>query len=564
MKLITRIQAEGFRSLASTVIEPVGRFTCFVGTNNCGKSNILRALSLFFTDQPEPRVPLNLLRDCYADPRSKKKKQISISVSFSLPSNFRFRKWLEDVDKKLGRDFTIRRRWTYYPPEPIAELARPGHGFKPLDSFTFGQFRDLINFRYIPNRIVPTQVLRDETASFQAAIGRRLRRKGFDAGALLTGLSEAAADILSEADWRMRLSTESIEKLEIFTPPEVAALAAFSGVRAVTATGARVPDYVLGAGTQAFLMFVLLKIIDTDYSRHFGWRQATVWAIEEPESSLHKDLEQRLAIMLGDWSHQDRLKMQVLTTTHSEIFVTTADEGFMVEVEQGVSSARHKKIPELVQRAAVMGISGTLEPVLCFPMNPVVLVEGKLDSWILTHVAQQTGAAPGCKFVSLPELDQTQTGAGAEQMIGYLRRYGRLAQNRAIDAPLVVLFDWEVDDQKLKKAREYYGANSDFRVLRMSASHADPKISPEIHGIERFYPVELFQAAREQDIVDVAIDKKGNISIDREKLRVAKSALADMLCVASDDGWYRHLRKVLDDVKNASSILPGDQIKLNL
>lgn len=505
-----------------------------------------------------------MLRDCYADPRSKKKKQISISVSFNLPSNFRFRKWLEDVDNKLGREFTIRRRWTYYPLEPTTELLRPCQGFKPLDSFTFEQFRNLINFRYIPNRIVPTQVLRDETASFQAVVGRRLRQKRVDARALLTGLSEVAADILSEADRRMRRSTASIKKLEISTPPEVAALAAFSGVRAVTATGARVPDYVLGAGTQAFLMFVLLKIIDTDYSRHFGWRQATVWAIEEPESSLHKDLEQGLAVMLGDWSHQDRLKMQVFTTTHSEIFVTTVDEGFMVELEQGVSSARHKKIPELVQRAAAMGISGFLEPVLCFPTNPVVLVEGQLDSRILTHVAQQTGATPGCKFLSLPELDPAQTGAGVERMIGYLRRCGRLIQNRAIDAPLVVLFDWEVDDQKLKKAREYYGANADFRVLRMAASYADPKISSEIHGIERFYPAELFHAAREKDIVDVAIDKRGNISIEREKLRGAKSALADMLCAAPDRSWYQHLRKVLDDVKNASSILPGEQIKLNL
>jgi len=564
MKLITRIQVEGFRSLATSTIEPAGSFTCFIGTNNCGKSNILRALSLFFTDEPEPGVPLNLVRDCFNDPKSKKKKQISVSVSFSLPPNFRFRKWLEDVDKKLGRDFTIRRRWTYYPPEPTTELYRPGHGFEPLDSLTFGQFRDLINFRYIPNRIVPTQVLRDETISFQAAVGRRLRQKRFDADTLLTGLSEAAADIMSEADSRMRLSTESIKKLEIFTPLEVAALAAFSGVRAVTATGARVPDYVLGAGTQAFLMFLLLKIIDTDYSRHFGWRQATVWAIEEPESSLHKDLEQVLAVMLGEWSHQDSLKMQVFTTTHSEIFVTTVDGGFMVELEQGASSARHEKIPELVQRAAAMGISGILEPVLCFPMNPVVLVEGRLDSRILTHVAQQTGATPGCKFVSLPELDPTQTGAGAEQMITYLRRCGRLVQNRAIDAPLVVLFDWEVDDQKLNKAREYYGANAELRVLRMAASHADPRISPEIRGIERLYPVELFHAAREKDIVDVAIDKKGNISVEREKLRVAKSALANMLCEASDDGWYQHLRKVLDDVKNASSTLPGNQIKLNL
>jgi hypothetical protein len=97
----------------------------------------------------------------------------------------------------------------------------------------------------------------------------------------------------------------------------------------------------------------------------------------------------------------------------------------------------------------------------------------------------------------------------------------------------------------------------------MNLSHADPRISSEINGIERFYPVELFHEARKLNILDVAMDQDGNISIEKDKLRKAKSKLADMLCQAQDKGWYRHLQKVLEDVRISSSTLPGDQIELH-
>ena len=561
MNLITRVEIEGFRSVATATIDIKGEFVCLVGSNNCGKSNILRALSLFFTGEPEPDVSLNLYRDCYADPRSKKKKQITISVSFRLPSNFRFRQSLEDVKRELGEEFTIRRRWSYYPPEPITEVSRHGEGFQPLHSLIFSQLKDLIKFRYIQNRVVPTQVLREESAALQAGVGRLLRLPS-TAQDLLNGVHKAASTYVSEADQVMRKSTKSIAKLEIFTPSEIAALAAFSGIRAQTSTGAMVSDYTLGAGSQALMMFALLKIIDTDYGRHFGWRQATVWAIEEPESSLHKDLEQRLAILLRDWSEENGLRMQLFATTHSEVFVSAASQGLMVDIDRGKTSVRNMPIPELVHNAATMGISGPVEPILCFPMNPVVLVEGDLDVRILEHVANKTGVASNCKFVSLPKLDKLETGAGADQMIKYLKRYGRLIQNRAKSAPLVVLFDWEIEDQKLQRARNCYGENANRRVLRMDIAHADPSISPQIRGIERFYPRDLFIAARKQDKVDIAIDQGGNISVEKEKMKSAKSMFADMLCGTSNEGWYQHLSAVLTDVKNASAILPDDQIAL--
>lgn len=489
-----------------------------------------------------------------------------MSVSFDLPGYFKFREGLEDTAGKLGKHFTIRKTWTLFQPEPEHELAGPDNDFKKIGAAIVRQFTDLINFRYIQNRTVPAQALRAESAAFQAHVNRRLSlQQKKDATSLLREVRAIASEAVSDANENLVRSTDSMKKREMSTPLNIASLAEVSGFGAEIQTGARVSDMVWGSGTQAYMMFQLLKIVDTDFSRHFGWRQAAIWAIEEPESSLHKDLEQGLAVMLREWSDNQNLRLQVLATTHSEICVTAASEAFLIKLDkEGRTTINHESIPILAYDAAAMGISRPVDPVLCFLLNPVVLVEGPLDAWILTHVAQHTGVAAHCKFVSLPEIDPVQSGAGADAMVQYLKRHKRLIQNRPQVAPLMVLFDWEIDEQLLKKARDNHGDYAHVRVNRMNPSHADSKVSAGLPGIERFYPIELFHAARDENKVDVSIDQYGNVSIEKSKLKKVKTTLANMLCEAPDKAWYRHLQKVLEDVQTASSIQPDGQLGLHL
>ena len=49
-----RIEIKNFRSIRNLSISPA-EFSVFVGKNDCGKSNILRALNLFFMIKPTRR-----------------------------------------------------------------------------------------------------------------------------------------------------------------------------------------------------------------------------------------------------------------------------------------------------------------------------------------------------------------------------------------------------------------------------------------------------------------------------------------------------------------------------
>ena len=102
MKLISKIGIKGFRSVRGETVTELGDFTAFAGLNNSGKSNVLRALNAFFTGETDPGRAVNVDDDFFRpDLRKKKAKRIKVTVAFSLPDHFRFRKGLQAVEAAL-------------------------------------------------------------------------------------------------------------------------------------------------------------------------------------------------------------------------------------------------------------------------------------------------------------------------------------------------------------------------------------------------------------------------------------------------------------------------------
>jgi len=554
MKLITGIEIKGFRSILDQKIDEMGSFTCLVGANNSGKSNVLRALSLFLSDEPEPKVDFDISRDYYKDPQRRKKREISITVDFSLPGNFRFRKGIEHLENILGRKFSICRTWRAYPEvTTITVKKQRGRKFRPLDEDTFWQFIDLIRFRYIQNRIIPSETLKQEALNFRDAVINRLRiTKATETDKLMEDLNQAAADTFYEANKTITEDITSISRV-VMGLAEAATLFGFSGFGAEIQTGALVNDDVLGAGSQAYMMFNLLKLIDTTYGGTFGWRQGVVWAIEEPETSLHNDLTRKLAILLRSWAEDQDLRIQVIATTHSEIITTAADRGYLVKLgDRSRTVITSKEIPELIHGAVRSGISGEIDPIMCFPTNTVVLVEGQLDSMVLEQVSQRTQIACGCKFVCLHEIDATEQRAGIDKIIDYLKKHSRFIHNRPVNSPLMILFDYDIEDDKLNKAQGFYGKNNKKRVQKMNINHADSKVSNVVRGIERFYPKDVFLSARQQNIVPVNQDQNGVLSIDKQYFTPPIKQELAKIFLNGPDNWFKHLKAVLQDIMDAS------------
>jgi predicted ATPase len=551
LQLIRRLSIAGFRSIRSQSLDQCGSFTSLIGKNSSGKSNLLRALNLFFTHEPDTGVALQFQRD-YHDRRDSKKKRLSVAVEFTLPANFKFRRELSHL-RSFGTTFTITRVWELDQqrvPHDRFEVHTEGRPLVNADTAA-RQFLNLIAYRYVPNRTVPSSILRNESQALADSLLQRIKGKG-SVDELLKDLYEAASRFLKTADQSIQASGAPLREAALATAESLGAMLRMTGFQATGEHGGIVQDENWGAGHQAFFLYLVLYALDTNYGRFFGWRQATVWGIEEPESGLHRDLETRLAGKFRDWSRDSSAKLQIFQTTHSPVFNMAADVGYWTDLHDGATMFTGMTIPELTRAAEQREVVGWIHPILSYPWNPIVLVEGDVDAQVLQHTAD-VGGYDHLRILSLPALERSRGRGGKDAVVSFLKRSGSLIQNRPREAPFIVLFDWDVADEDIRQARRYYGSGADVHVLRMSERHCSALLGPTFKGIERFYPAKLIVEAADAGELAIGERRDGVLTVAAAELNQAKQRLAGRLRVVTERDELTGLMNVLRDVDAAAN-----------
>lgn len=549
MILLKSVQVVGFRSLENCGLAQLGHCHALVGKNSSGKSNILRALNLFFNDEVDNGRELAFDTDYFAKPQRKQKRRISIRVEFELPGAFTFRKQ-QSYLSALGPRFSIERTWELDQRRRVNTSYSISSGGEPVANAEelAPQFLQLVTFRYIPNRSVPADILRSESQTLATSLVRRMKDQS-PGQKLMSELTDAAGRLLEGATKELKACGAPLASPQVATA-ELSQMLLMSGFQARAPNGGFVQDENWGAGHQAFFLYQVLRALDTDYRRYFGWRQATIWAVEEPESALHRELESRLAMLMRGWALEPANRLQVLMTTHSPVFAMAADGGDWVELDARATEARGLSVPELVRAAEREGVSGWTQPLLSHPFSPVVLVEGPIDADVMNHVAA-LGGRGDIRFLSLPSLDESEEGAGKDAIISHLKRHAALIPHRLAEAPLVVLFDWDVTDEELTRARRAYGTGATDRVLRMNPGHADTTLGTDWKGIERFYPPRVIHEAHSADEISVAVSPTRPVSVSAAELRRGKGSLRKRILKVTAAAELAPLAKLLYDVSTA-------------
>jgi len=553
MAFISAVHIRGFRSLANQELRDLEGLAALVGRNSSGKSNALRALSLFFTDQVEPGQPFNPDRDFYYRPGSKKKREIQITVEFDLPKEFKFRAGTDEIEARLGRQFVITRDWHLDRQRSVVTTttaSRGGLAVADGDQLA-AQFLKFINFRYITNRVQPREVLALESKRLAAVLVRRIRQtRGADD--FLKSLASTAGRFLKPADQALKGSGAPIADIEMSTARALGEMLQVGGLRATGRHGGSVEDEQWGSGHQALGLYEVLRLIDADYGTDFGWKQATLWLIEEPEAGLHEELQTYLGGEFSRWTEDRPSKHQILMTTHSAVFSMAATSGYWVEMDDdGATTLTKRPIHELVRDAQERGISPWTQPVLSYPDRTIVLVEGEIDADVLQHVADLRQQKE-IRFLPLPRMDPAIPSGGADQIIAYLKKFGGLISHRRPTAPLIVLLDYDVSDKQLDDARKAYGTGAATRVIRADPIAADPSVTEDFTGIERFYPTSVLEAADAAHEIDLLRSKHNPLLRVRKKsFDSAKAALRARILRASDIDDVPELSRLIDQVRAA-------------
>lgn len=302
--MISRISIRNFRSIANADFA-TNWITTLVGANDAGKSNVLRALNLFFNGRTAADEPFDFARDYnqFAAVRKRKAPQIEVTIVFDLPGGYHreglptqivWRKvWrrggeVRDLEERTflgGAEFPPRSRIP-------ALLDRVQFTYVPaIKDKAF--FADLQGRLYDVLASVAEQPLKDSAGAFQAQLGEQLQ----DLLDTLRGAFGAEATMRLPENLR-----EIFENLEI--------------------NSGDVPLSRRGDGIKIRHIPMMLRFIAEKRDNLMGQggvRYTHLWGFEEPENNV----EMSAAFKMGDGFVDlvaESERFQLFMTTHSPIF----------------------------------------------------------------------------------------------------------------------------------------------------------------------------------------------------------------------------------------------------
>lgn len=412
---LSRVQVKHFRSFVDLAdkgyaldLELSSGMNSFVGPNNCGKSNLFRALALALDpDQPfdqhddapsqlnwaYPRVILTfraapnelngtLLRYAheYEQGVSGKDRTFAreglIKLAVTYKSGKRQESFLvkglgartgsadDPATKKLTRKFWTEVRFVYV------------HSGESLESLLQGRFRDILHVvlgEHLKSAISDSEILRQQYAA--GLQGRLL-------SALRDHVAQGVGGVFSEIG-----AVELIPEV-----PEIAATLANVDVRlsdtAVTSLAGK------GTGVRGAVLVAMLRYM-ADQSK-----KTMIFAVEEPEAFLHPAAQEALREELDQLAA--RPNTTLLITTHSPFIVSRTADSRLVELEKTESGrtvvvASREGGTEAAPLLAAMfrdaGLPILIDRALSIPRSAraVVVTEGYTDSQYLQIAAEVTG-----------------------------------------------------------------------------------------------------------------------------------------------------------------------------
>ena len=560
MELISKVKISGFRSIKDDELTDIKNFTTLAGLNNSGKSNYIRALNLFFNGEAEPQLGFNFDRDYYrADiKRRRSKKKIKITVYFCMPDNFKFRKGLEEVEKLLldngHKEFAITKEWIRNQSNPNIYLNDQVESLSQSDIEKIEQFLSLISFRYIPNRVLPIDIIRKEHQNLRDVLIRRVSKKkphGFDE--VFKGIAETSKRLIIDLHRDLKNILPDCEDIRLDTPTSFSDMIFAFGYK-MREKEFEIEDTMQGSGIQSLLMFNTLYLIDKDFFQQFGWKQAAIWAIEEPESSLHLHLEVMLGEFLSKIANKQNNRLQVLATTHSEFVIQQSDKCFYIQKTENGSKSESGKISDMLYKLIKSGVSGWQHPILKNPFKPLIIVEGKRDIEFFKKVSEFSAykilnRAQICSLEDITLTGQNETG-GAEAITRYIKSNQKVIKNRNKKFPVIVVLDWDAKG-KVDEIRKYFTDEDPIKVIVWDENKCNPNLGKEFRGMERFLSDRIMDKIKEKNTQILFLNNVGKFLVQSDKYENFKEIASQVVEQELQESDLDYARHILDQLVNA-------------
>lgn len=309
MAIIKRIEIRNFRSIHHLVIEDgLKNLNVFVGNNDIGKSNILRALNLFFKSQTDIGKDINFWEDFNKNIKRSSGKGQYIKVVL-------------DIDLKYEKDKFVRwtRQWNNQGIRTIDEKLVFHNDGSPSAFIASSRARgwlDRIIFRYIPAIKAPSyfQHLFEELHDLLNEVYSKQFQE--NTKSLIGSIQEITTDITKELSESLSLENK------ISLPSD---LKIFFGSLdfSLSLNGQNFNLSGRGDGIKVRHIPVVLRFLaqKANISKKGALDVQTIWGFEEPENNLEMSHAFEVAKKFMEYSSE----IQMFITTHSPAFYSLKD-----------------------------------------------------------------------------------------------------------------------------------------------------------------------------------------------------------------------------------------------
>lgn len=325
MKIIEKIEIYRFRSIGNETIETED-ITVFSGKNNSGKSNVLKALNLFFNFQTQLDEAYSYSRDynkCYTG-SSGGKRDVRITIHFKPTGKAALSKPF-----KVERVFSVNSDapiTTYYSSDPETNKRIEKNDGNVIRQFSL--FLGKIKFLYIP-AIRDRKFVQNLFKKFEDLIQRDTKRS-----------QEFSTAVFSLSDILEQKSKDiSGDFSKFINLPTRASLSSnvddlLNSVHINVETQIKKPEKrrskniknvevdLMSSGDGILMSYIAYFIAHLSKKA----KQNFIWGFEEPENSLEYSKAQALA---QDFYNKFRSNAQIFITTHSPCFIFLREKEFV-------------------------------------------------------------------------------------------------------------------------------------------------------------------------------------------------------------------------------------------
>ena len=367
MITVKRISIKNFRSIVNETIE-LSDFNCFVGKNDSGKSNVLKALNLFFNGKTDFNTEFDFQSDYsrFAKRGAKQAKEIVISIEVIIPDTYKekgTKTW-----KKVWRSDGLHS-------DNFRDLFSAGSkGFTLLER---------IKYQYIP-AVKSNEYFKDLLSDVYESMTK-------SANSALKDLNDEYSARLQDITGELSLQIRSVLGIQsnIQMPSDLTTL--FRDLTFSTSD-----KYVRGIdlnhrgdGIKARHIPLILRYMQKNTEKGRPKNSVSgsyIWGFEEPENGLEYLASYEMASEFYSYTSD----CQLLLTTHSPAFYTqslgSASKCFFVEKNAEGASKYELSKTSIVQEK--MGLMQLVAPIIADVREEFIKSQDRADNSLKTKLCE--------------------------------------------------------------------------------------------------------------------------------------------------------------------------------